>query len=38
MIVIDNYENDMDDEELFVCCLSEFQENTGLEVVYEESN
>ena len=35
----DNYDNDMDDEELFMCCLSEFQENTGLEVVpYEESN
>ena len=34
----DDCENDMDDEELFMCCVSEFQENTGLEVVYEESN
>ena len=35
----DDYDNDMDDEELFMCCISEFQENTGLEVVpYEESN
>ena len=35
----ENYDTDMNDEELFMCCLSEFQENTGLEVVtYEESN
>ena len=35
----DECDNDMDDEELFMCCVSEFQENTGLEVVpYEESN
>ena len=35
----DDYDNDMNDEELFMCCISEFQENTGLEVVpYEESN
>ena len=35
----EDYDNDMNDEELFMCCISEFQENTGLEVVpYEESN
>ena len=35
----EDYDNEMDDDELFICCLSEFQENTGLEVVpYEESN
>ena len=35
----DDYDNDMNDDELFICCVSEFQENTGLEVVpYEESN
>ena len=34
----ENYD-EMDDEDSFLCCLSEFQENTGLEVVtYEESN
>ena len=35
----EDYDNDMNDEELFMCCVSEFQENTGLEVVpFEESN
>ena len=35
----EDYDNDMNDEELFMCCVSEFQENTGLGVVpYEESN
>ena len=33
----DDYDNDMNDDELFICCVSEFQESTGLEV-YEESN
>ena len=29
----------MTEDELFFCCASEFQENTGLEIVsYEESN
>ena len=34
----DEYDDDMSNEELFMCCVSEFQENTGLEVFYEESN
>ena len=36
---VDEYVEDMNDEELFICCLSELQENTGYEVIpYEESN
>ena len=39
--VDEDYDNDMNDDELFMCCVSEFQENTGLEVVpqsFDESN
>ena len=35
----ENFDNDMTEDELFFCCASEFQENTGLEIVsFEESN
>ena len=34
----ENYDDDMSNDELFMCCVSELQENTGLEFFYEESN
>ena len=34
----DDYDDDMSHDELFMCCVSELQENTGLEFFYEESN
>ena len=33
----ENYD-EIEDEDSFLCCLSEFQENTGLEITYDESN
>ena len=33
----ENYD-ELEDEDSFLCCLSEFQENTGLEITYDESN
>ena len=34
----EGYDDDMSNDELFMCCVSELQENTGFEFCFEESN